>query len=97
MNAKLIFATGLVGLSLAAQPAFAQTRAVSYRDLDLSTSAGQARLDGRLRAAAALVCRTDEGVTSIADQAAASRCYGKALSSARVAVASAGTTRRPGR
>ena len=58
------FAAALIGSTLIAAPLAAQTQpaesvAVKYSDLDLSTEKGQAKLDRRINAAAREVCKTD--------------------------------------
>ena len=55
--ASATFLAGAAGPALAAPPAAAaQTRVVSYADLDLSSAAGRARLDQRVGAAVRAVC-----------------------------------------
>lgn len=44
------------GMAIAAQPALAESVTVQYKDLDLSTDAGQKELDSRIDAAARKVC-----------------------------------------
>lgn len=46
----------LIASAVAANPAHAQTRIVSYADLDLTSPAGQATLDRRLNTAIRQVC-----------------------------------------
>ena len=58
------FAAALIGSTLIATPAAAQSQpgqtvAVKYSDLDLSTEKGQAKLDRRINAAAREVCKTN--------------------------------------
>ena len=58
------FAAAVLGSTLIAAPLAAQTQpaesvAVKYSDLDLSTEKGQAKLDRRINAAARKVCKTD--------------------------------------
>lgn len=55
--AAALVATGLT--VLASSPTQAATQHVQYSDLDLSTAAGRATLDGRIRQAATAVCRSD--------------------------------------
>lgn len=55
----LIFAAAL-GTMLAVQPALAESIAVPFNDLDLSTEAGQKELDKRIEVAARKVCGFDE-------------------------------------
>jgi UrcA family protein len=97
-----MIAAGLAGLVLAAQPALAQSanpellvqhRVVHYADLDLSTGAGQARLDARLRHAAAAVCEANYGPHPLAGNLEARRCYRSALQSAQRQMASLGTVK----
>ena len=48
----------LVASAIVSSPASAQTRAVSYADLDLASPAGQAALDRRIENAVRHVCGT---------------------------------------
>ena len=48
--------SGAAAPAFAASPQQAQTRAVSYADLDLSSAAGRARLEQRLATAVRAVC-----------------------------------------
>lgn len=98
-----LIAAGLAGLVFAAQPAMAQSasnpdlvvqhRLVPYADLDLSTAADQARLDGRLRRAAAAVCEANYGPHPLSESLEARRCYRNALQSAQRTVATLGMAR----
>jgi UrcA family protein len=102
MFKNALIATGLVGLVFAAQPAFAQTaanpdlvvqqRMVQYADLDLSTAAGQSKLDARLRRAAAAVCDASYGPHPLSEAMEARRCYRNAVQSAQRAMAARGLT-----
>lgn len=56
-----IFAT--IGAVLAVQPAIAESRAVTYDDLDLSTRQGQKTLAMRIDRAAREVCGVDAVIT----------------------------------
>lgn len=99
MFKNTLIATGLAGLVLAAQPAFAQNaaspnpdvvvshRMVQYADLDLSTAQGQSKLDGRLRRAAAAVCDASYGPHPLSESMETRRCYRNALQSAQRAMA----------
>ena len=101
MFKNLLIATGLAGLALAAQPAFAQSapsltasadiavqqRLVHYADLDLSTAAGQTKFDARLRRAAAAVCEANYGPHPLSEAMEARRCYRNALQSAQRTIA----------
>ncbi len=49
-----------IGTLCAAQPAFAEAAAVSYKDLDLTTEAGRKELDRRINTAAREVCGFNE-------------------------------------
>lgn len=87
--AKTAFATALFGLTIAAQPAFAQeTRAVAYADLDLSTAKGQSVLDARLRSAARGVCGVGIDRAPLQEQVSERTCYNSALNNARAKFAS---------
>lgn len=79
-----LIAAGLFGLALSAsQPAFASTRSVAYADLDLSTQAGRANLDARLKSAAKEVCGMTRKDASAAEMEAARQCFAKSLADAR--------------
>ncbi len=81
MISKSMITAGLFGLALSAsQPAFAATRSVAYADLDLTTDAGHAQLDARLKDAAKDVC----GLTR---KDAGRQCFAKAYADARRAKA----------
>jgi len=102
-----LIAASLAGLALCTQPAAARPattapasvdrlvlqRSVPYADLDLSTAEGQARLDARLRHAAAAVCEANSGPHPLTEVMAARRCYREALQSARRTMASLGATK----
>lgn len=100
MFKNALIATGLVGLVFAAQPALAQSaanpdlvvthRTVQFADLDLSTTAGQSKLDARLRRAAAAVCENNAGPHPLSEAMEARRCYRNALQSAQRAMADRG-------
>lgn len=104
MFKNALIATGLAGLVLAAQPAFAQTaapapanpdvvvkhRMVQYADLDLSTAQGQSKLDARLRRAAAAVCDASYGPHPLSESMETRRCYRDAIQSAQRAMADRG-------
>ncbi len=99
-----LIATGLAGLVLAAQPAFAQSdaaasanssvvvqhRMVRYADLDLATAAGQSELNTRLRRAASAVCESNYGPHPLAESMEARHCYRDALQSAQRTLADRG-------
>jgi len=105
MFKNALIATGLVGLVFAAQPALAQStpaqsatnpemvvkhQTVRFADLDLSTAAGQSRLDARLRRAAAAVCESNSGPHPLSEAMEARRCYRNAVQSAQRAMAERG-------
>lgn len=100
MFKNALIATGLAGLVFAAQPAFAQSaanpdyvvthRMVHFADLDLSTPDGQAKLDARLRRAAAAVCESNAGPHPLAEAMESRRCYRNAVQSAQRAMAERG-------
>ncbi|MDT0506621.1 UrcA family protein [Novosphingobium sp. MMS21-SN21R] len=84
MISKSMIAAGLFGLALSAsQPAFAATRSVAYADLDLTTDAGHAQLDARLKDAAKDVCGLTRKDASAADVEAGRQCFAKAYADAR--------------
>jgi UrcA family protein len=60
MKAPLIAFAAVFGATLAAQPALAESVTVQYKDLDLSTQAGQKELDRRIDGAAKQLCSADE-------------------------------------
>lgn len=89
MISKTLIAAGLLGLSVAAQPAFAQeTREVAYGDLDLASPKGHATLQSRLRAAARDVCAMGTGRVTLKEQMASQQCYRLAMKSANERYAS---------
>ena len=104
MFKNALIAAGLAGLVIAAQPAFASPaapaetasdavvkhRLVQYADLDLSTAAGQAKFDARLRRAASAVCEANYGPHPLAESMEARRCYRNAVQSAQRAMADRG-------
>jgi len=91
----------LAALTASAMPAAAQvdaaqvdgalpTRSISYSDLDLSTVAGQRRLDARIDRAARDMCGADRAAAgSRITSREAMACYRKALASTRERVAAA--------
>lgn len=56
MKRPIIAMAAAFGMLAAAQPAFAETVKVEYKDLDLSTEAGQKELDSRIDGAARRAC-----------------------------------------
>lgn len=56
-------AAAVLGLALTAAPALAGSVSVSYRDLDLSTAEGKAKLQHRVDAAARAVCSSNRPMT----------------------------------
>ena len=69
---------------------------VRYADLDLSTVAGQQKLERRIARAASQVCGLDEVTTgSRVPSTEASACYRQALRSVRSSVANAVANNRP--
>ena len=76
-----------------ADAARVQHRLVRFADLDMATPEGQARLDIRLRRAAAAVCEANYGPQPLSEAMEARRCYRNALQSARTTMASVGTTK----
>lgn len=102
MFKNALIATGLVGLVLAAQPAFAQDaanpdvvvqhRMVQYSDLDLSTAKGQSTFDARVRHAAAAVCEANFGPHPLSEAMESRRCYRNAIQSAQRTMVARGLT-----
>ena len=82
-----LIAAGLAALAFA-NPAHADTRKVSYADLDLSTAQGRSVLDARVRSAARQVCEIGNDEVSLTDRLAAKTCFAKAVSSAEQQFAS---------
>lgn len=56
MKRPIIAVAAAFGMLAATQPAFAEAIRVEYKDLDLSSEAGQKELDGRINAAARKAC-----------------------------------------
>lgn len=81
---KMLLNTIALVMMVQASPALAQadTRAVSYADLDLSQSAGQAALESRLRSAVRQVCG-DPGVRDLKEMYAQRACRSQALAKAK--------------
>lgn len=82
------FAAALLGLTLAATPAFAKDVQVRYADLNLTTAEGQKTLERRIDRAAREACDYDQYTTGtrLPSQAAAA-CYRQALDSAETMMA----------
>lgn len=80
----------------AASPAFARSATVSFSDLDLDSSAGQARLDARIRSAVRSVCEAGSGNRPLAELRATARCMRDATETARTRVAAARSDSRFG-
>lgn len=95
----LIAAAAASTIAFAAAPAaFAEepvtmTRLVRYSDLDLASPEGQARLDARLRYAAARVCETSAGPHPLSEEISSRRCYTRALNGARQSFAAVMTSK----
>ena len=83
-TAAAVIATGC--LAAAAAPAAAATpansRTVSYADLNLGTAQGRAALDARIRAAARQVCEAQSA--DVGARAAAERCFKTAVRAASI-------------
>ena len=78
--AALTTGTLMLGTALHAAPA-PEAITVSYADLDLSTSNGQARLERRVNKAANRLCRVDE--RGVANQKLSSECKSDVLAHAK--------------
>jgi len=79
-----LIAASLFGLALtASQPAFAETRLVTYADLDLTTQAGNAKLDQRLKRAAKKVCGLDGKIGPLREMTVNQQCFVETLAEAR--------------
>lgn len=88
MIRNALIAASMFGLALtASQPAFAETRMVGYADLDLTTQAGNAKLDARLKRAAKKVCGVDSTTKPLREASANQQCFVKAFAEARRAQA----------
>ena len=87
---KFIITSALTALSLVAlsAPASAETQSVkvTYADLDLSSQAGMATLEGRIHAAAKKICGKIE-VRKVGDGSAHQRCMDETQASASVEIA----------
>lgn len=70
-----------------------RTMTVHYGDLDLATASGQAKLETRLRRAAARVCATNEDMRPLVELQAARACYDAAMDHAHQTLASAQSRR----
>ena len=76
------------GALLAAQPVLAETAAITYDDLDLTTAEGKAELDRRVDKAAKDICGYSElMVGSRIVPAEARKCYKDALKQIKKSVA----------
>ena len=88
-NAIVAAALCTVGL-FSAPAAFAGTVEVQYKDLDLTTTEGQAALEGRIDLAAKKVCRSERPATGThLNSAVDQTCYRQALKDVRQHVATA--------
>lgn len=63
MRRLLPIAAAAAGALLAAQPAIAESQTVHYQDLDLSTPAGQKKLESRIDKAAKDICGLNDVAT----------------------------------
>lgn len=72
MKAPLIAVAAALGAALVAPPALAESVTVQYKDLDLTTQAGQKELNNRIDTAARKVCGFSQRTTGtrIPDQEA---------------------------
>jgi len=95
MRTIIISALAALSLAVIATPASAETTtiAVPYGDLNLSSAAGMATLEGRIAAAAEKVCGKPE-VRDIHDGVDQRRCAQAARSSVSVEIARATGNRR---
>lgn len=93
MFSKTTIAAALMGLALTTTPAFADEVKhvqVMYKDLDLTTAAGQRALERRLNTAAREACGYSETVTGSHLPSARSRaCYKQARAKAQDVMAAA--------
>ncbi len=78
-------AASLATALLLGTAARAETREVRTSDLDLTTAAGQAKLDRRIDGAARALCRTDRTGSRIV--VIDPECHSKAVASARESLA----------
>ena len=98
MNRSIFAAAALAAVASisAATPAFARSATVSFGDLDLDSSAGQARLDARIRSAVRTVCEAGSGNRPLTELRATARCMRDATETARTRVAAARSDSRFG-
>ena len=80
----------------AATPTFARSATVAFGDLDLASSAGQARLDTRIRSAVRSVCEASGSNRSLTELRATARCIRETSEAARIRVAAARSDSRFG-
>lgn len=79
MKRSIFAMAAAIGLVAAAQPAFAESKAISYSDLDLSTEEGMKELDSRIDLAAKNVCGfADDKFGSRMPSREARACYKEA-------------------
>ncbi|WP_095012350.1 UrcA family protein [Tsuneonella mangrovi] len=89
MKAPLI-ALAVAGSLVAGSPAFAETVAVSYADLNISSPEGQHVLAHRIHRAALEVCDVTEQLPALRIQHSPKvECYDNAVASAKLQIASA--------
>ncbi len=85
--------TAAAGIALVATPALAadapdQSMQISYRDLNLSTPEGQAKLDQRVDVAARQICELSTNTTGTRIQSRSKRaCYDNAVKSVKQQIA----------
>ena len=95
MLKPILFAAATLAAAVTAAPVFAkpiapQVRTVSYADLDLSTVAGQARLEQRIQAAVRDVCGEATGV-DLARRQSVRDCIAETRASVHLPTQTAGT------
>ena len=94
MNRSALIAACAASAILFTTAARAETRMVQTSDLDLSTAAGQTKLDRRIDLASRAVCRIERTGSRIAQ--IDEECRAKAAASVRETLAARGMTSRSG-
>lgn len=95
MLKPILFAAATLAAAVTASPVFAkpiapQVRVVSYADLDLSSAAGQARLERRIQAAVRDVCG-EANSADLARRQSARECIAETRANVRLPATVAGT------
>ena len=83
---RILTLAAVATLATTALPARAESIAVRYGDLDLSSQAGRTTLDRRITTAARSVCRND-GTRDLREVMASRNCFRDAIQSTRTQMA----------